>query len=248
MRLRGLIAAYLAAAAASAQGDTVKIDATRDATLFENPIGEVANGAGQYLFAGTTAFGELRRALLQFDVAAAVPAGATINSAVLTLHMSRTAAAAEIVSVHRASAAWGEGASDAPAEEGGGTSAEPGDATWRHRFFPDALWTTAGGDFEPLASDSTVVIANGYYSWGGTGALVADVQSWLDDPSQNHGWAVLGNEQFEQTAKRFDSRENPDAARRPSLMIDFTPIPEPAAAMLMCIAALALPTRMRRSS
>ncbi len=248
MRICGFIAACLAAAAAAAQGDVVKIDASRDATLIENPIGEVANGAGQYLFAGTTAFGEFRRALLQFDIAAAVPAGATINGAVLTLHMSRTAAAAEIVSLHRASAAWGEGASDAPAEEGGGTSAEPGDATWLHRFYADALWTTPGGDFESLASDSTVVIADGYYFWGGAGALVADVQSWLDNPAQNYGWAILGNEQIDQTAKRFDSRENPDAARRPSLTIDFTPIPEPAAAMLMWVVILALPTHVRRSA
>lgn len=245
MHLRMFFAAGLFAAAAAAPGDVVTINASRDATLFENPVGEVANGAGQHFFAGTTAFGELRRALIHFDIAAAIPAGATINAATLTLYMSRTAAAAEIVSLHRTLTAWGEGASDAPAEEGGGTNAEPGDATWLHRFYADALWTTPGGDFEPVASDSAVVIADGFYSWGSTGALIADVQNWLDNPAQNYGWTILGNEEFDQTAKRFDSREHPEPARRPSLTIDFTPIPEPAALMLLSAGILALRTRGR---
>jgi hypothetical protein len=53
--------------------------------------------------------------------------------------------------------------------------------------------------------------------------MVADVQSWLDGPGGNHGWALLGDESIGGTAKRFDSRGNPDPSLRPELLIDYTP-------------------------
>ena len=37
---------------------------------------------------------------------------------------------------------------------------------------------------------------------------MADVQRWLDDPSSNFGWLLLGNESTNRTAKRFDGRQN----------------------------------------
>jgi hypothetical protein len=46
------------------------------------------------------------------------------------------------------------------------------------------------------------------------------VQSWLDEASTNFGWAVVG-EETNQTSKRFDSRENPDATTRPVLTITY---------------------------
>ena len=41
-----------------------------------------------------------------------------------------------------------------------------------------------------------------------SGQMAADVQSWLDTPSQNYGWTVIGNETQIQTTKRFGTREN----------------------------------------
>ena len=39
--------------------------------------------------------------------------------------------------------------------------------------------------------------------------MVADVQSWLDNPATNFGWLVLGDESMMMmTAKRFDTRES----------------------------------------
>ena len=38
--------------------------------------------------------------------------------------------------------------------------------------------------------------------------MVADVQSWLDNPASNFGWLVLGDETAIATAKRFDTRES----------------------------------------
>ena len=56
--------------------------------------------------------------------------------------------------------------------------------------------------------------------------MAADVQSWLDGPSSNFGWLLRGNEEVIHTTKRFDSKENPVVAMRPSLEVTFTPIPD----------------------
>jgi hypothetical protein len=39
----------------------------------------------------------------------------------------------------------------------------------------------------------------------------------------DYGWVVLGNEAALTTTKRFDSKENPLAANRPVLEVDYTP-------------------------
>jgi serine protease len=56
--------------------------------------------------------------------------------------------------------------------------------------------------------------------------MVADVQSWLDNPATNFGWLVLGDESTGTTAKRFDSRESTSP---PVLTIEYT---EPSAITL----------------
>ena len=38
--------------------------------------------------------------------------------------------------------------------------------------------------------------------------MIADVQSWLDNPSTNFGWTILGDESKGQTAKRVNSSES----------------------------------------
>lgn len=53
--------------------------------------------------------------------------------------------------------------------------------------------------------------------------MVSDVQDWLDNPANNFGWLIKGQESVGQTAKRFDSRENPTAANRPLLTIYYSP-------------------------
>jgi hypothetical protein len=52
--------------------------------------------------------------------------------------------------------------------------------------------------------------------------MVTNVQGWLDTPSSNFGWLVLGDETASASAKSFDSRESTMAANRPALTIDYT--------------------------
>jgi len=192
----------------------VHLEPVRDNTLYEDLLGGLSNGAGFHVFAGLTESGGKRRALLAFDVAGAVPAGAQVLGVKLTLHVTRTIAGPETVSVHRALADWGEGTSHAPGQEGGGAPATAGDATWLHASYAGTLWSAPGGDFDPAASATRVIGFTGPQTWKSP-ALVADVQGWLDDPSSNHGWLLLGDEPVggTGTAKRFGSREGPTAFR-----------------------------------
>jgi len=211
---------------AKAPADTVVIEATRDNTLYEDPAGALSNGQGQYVFAGRVGGiggGAKRRALLRFNLAGAIPAGSLIDSATLTLYMSKTPIGDKIVSVHRVTADWGEGASDDTLEEGSGAPSQPGDATWRHTFFPGSFWAAQGGDFEAAASASTTVgLLLGFYTWSSTPQLVADVQMWLDTPASNFGWILIGDESTLATSKRFDSSEYADTTKRPKLTVEFT--------------------------
>jgi len=215
------------AAAASAAAETVSIAPKKDNTIYSES--ENTNGGGQYLFAGTTITNFYRRAIISFDVAGNVPAGSTIQSATLTLHMSRTNTGAQPVMVHlqRCLLAWGEGTVVGPSGEGGGGSPRPGDATWSFNMFNTSRWSVPGGDYSPASSGSTLVAnALTFYSWSSP-QMAQDVQSWLDADETNFGWVVLaeGEGHPPVTAKRFDSRENVTPEFRPVLQIVYSPPP-----------------------
>ena len=74
----------------AARGETVTLTSGRDASLYESS-GTRSNGAGGVIFTGTNSSGSPRRGLLWFDVAAGIPAGATIDSAQLTLTVAGVA-------------------------------------------------------------------------------------------------------------------------------------------------------------
>jgi len=99
-----------------------------------------------------------------------------------------------------------------------------GDATWIHRFYNTTFWAAPGGDFVVTASATTTVgSVVGFYTWGPTAGMVADVQTWLDAPAANFGWLLLGNETTTTTAKRFNTREHSDPTTRPALIVEYVP-------------------------
>jgi len=212
----------LAALAPAVTADVLQLSATQDNTVFSEV--ENSNGAGDHIFAGQNNGNHSRRALLAFDIANQIPAGSTINSVSLRLRCSQTISGSWQVDLNRLLESWGEGASDAIAQEGTGAAAEANDATWNTRFFPGMPWTTPGGEFVSPASASRNVIGdNAFYTWTAAG-MTADVQLWLDQPSTDFGWVLkFANETINQNAKRFDSRTNPTVNFRPRLTVDFTP-------------------------
>lgn len=220
-RLLVITAASLLIAPLAFAQEEVTLEPSKDNTLFQNSAGSLSNGAGEHLFAGTTNGGAIRRAVFAFDLAGAVPEGAEVQSVSLDLNMSRTISGDHTVSVHRLTADWGEADSHAGGEEGGGAEAVEGDATWIHRMFDTEEWASPGGDFDETASATLTVDAVGRYTVS-SAEMADDVRSWLSDPSSNFGWILIGDEDADATAKRFDSREHASAANRPQLTITYT--------------------------
>jgi len=199
----------------------VRLAAAKDNTLYEDATGNTSNGAGSYFFAGMTNNGSIRRGVLSFDLTGSVPGGSTVTNASLELHMSRTATGNQTVSLHRVENSWGEGSSNADANEGGGAPATPNDVTWLHTMYDTQTWLSPGGDYAISPSATTTVGGIGFYTWDTNPNLAGDVQGWIDDPSSNHGWILIGNETQNQTAKRFDSKENTTADFRPELVLEY---------------------------
>lgn len=213
-----------APAAAFAAQQSVSLTASQDTTIFEpSPEGD-CNGSGIRAIFGTTLTNNTRHYLVQFDVAGAVPAGATVTNARLTISVLSVSGQSTFnytQHVHRLTSAWGEGASDAGIPGGRPAPAQPGDATWTHTFFPGSNWTNPGGDFVSLPSG--VFQNNGFgpqhFSSAG---MVADVQDWLDQPTTNHGWLLRESLGTPGSAILFSSREDPFVQSVPSLLIEYT--------------------------
>jgi len=225
LRTTALCAVLSLPCAALAGSTTVTLEPSEDNSLFEDAGGALSNGAGIYLFAGRTlqagqGLPDGRRALLRFDVDSAVPAGSTILNATLTITVHRTLVGGTDMTLHRVTASWGEGTSNATGQEGRGAPASAGDATWLHTFFSTNFWGSAGGDFEASPSATQTVGFGGAYAFSST-QLEADVQDMLDDPAGNFGWILIGDETTTPTAKQIVSREHPTAADRPRLEIEY---------------------------
>ena len=236
MQGRGITCAMLAMALfafanTELRADVAERPAILDTTLYEDANGRLGNGAGQYLFVGRT-WDEngidklLRRALVKFDLGG-VPRGSTIDSASfsITINQVPPAASSAIISLHTVTRTWGEGASNAPGAEGRGSMAQVNDATWLHRFHDSEVWDSPGGDFVPEAVASEPISGSPQsVTFATSPQLVAAVQAWVDNPSANHGWALLGDEVLPKNARRILSREYPGPGN-PLLTIEFTPAP-----------------------
>ncbi len=238
-----MFAALVAAAGCtiSAHGVVVSLVPSLDNSIYSES--ESSNALGG-LFTGRTAGVGIRRALLEFDIAASIPAGATIDSVVLTLSQIKIGpAGSAIFELHPVLAAWGEGTSSGT---GSGGPATPGDATWNSRLFGTATWATSGGDFSATVATASFGTAITTYSFASTSGMVSNVQAWLHGPSTNFGWIIKAANETVTTAREFGSGEGVPA-EQPTLTVTYT-VPEPGTAGLIGVAALFAATRRARSS
>ncbi len=213
-----LLAFTLALFPSTALPTTVALVASKDNSIFANNV-DNSNGGGAGIFVGTTnstQSNSVRRGLIEFNIATALPTGATVTEVNLTMYLGQASVASGIrtIDLHRLTADWGEGTvgSDTTSIAGTGTGfpASEGDATWNQRFFQQTNWTAPGaeGDYISTISASADVgtSLDTSYTWLSTPTLVADVQGWLDQPSTNAGWILIDHvENVQQTVKGFYS-------------------------------------------
>jgi hypothetical protein len=248
-----VLAAWLVFDARAYGSTSVTLAPSKDTTLFEDTPSrpDFSNGQGIFLFAGKTgAFDgmHLRRGLIAFDLAAAIPPQAVISSVTFTMVVTRANpdAGASTISLYAVNANWGEGGSDSGDPGGTGAPAQDGDATWRYRVYPTTTWNAPGGDFRAVPSATAALSGDyGTYSWIG-GSLVGDVQAWVSNPSSNFGWLIEGDETMAASVRRFDTREND--YEPPGLTVVYQVIPEPGPCALSAIAGmLTFVTRRRQT-
>jgi len=208
-----------------AEEQTRQIESSKDATLIEDPKGALANSEGETIFVGRTGQPELskRRGLIGFDFTGAIPPRSRIVSVTLTMTVELAANGDQpsTLNMYRVTRSWKESASVAQGGRGAATVA--GDPTWIHSVYPNQRWARAGGDYVRAASGKAEVRGQGVYTWNSTPKLVADVQSWVNSPSRNFGWIIIGDESKAATAKVFHSSEHADAPTRPQLTVVFRP-------------------------
>ncbi len=209
------------ATALSLFSQTVEVEVTPDMdnTIFIDS--DLSNGLGEFIFAGTTNKNVKKRALVKFDLTEAVPEGIAVDSVVLTLVPDKVKPGDTEVKMHRLTTEWGEGTSKSVGGDGKGGPATKDDATWNFSKFSTDRWIKKGGDFANETSASNAV-SLGTDAVFRSALLTLDVNFWLEDPSKNFGWIIIGDESQTATSVKFSSKDHKIIEQWPVLKLYYT--------------------------
>ena len=207
-----------------------EIPASKDTTLYQSSTGS-SNGLGESFWTSAGTGADAVHALLAFDIAASVPAGATIVDASLELSVLSTSGATpsfRLFPVTRdPSFAWVEGNANAAGDESAPPAALNGAATWSHRQWhvsnPQAPWATPGGDGVLPSLRNLTVTQTGLLVIESAN-LLENVRTLHTDPAAFDGMQVFPLS----GAIRFASAEHPTTSLRPKLFVEyFVPVTTP---------------------
>jgi hypothetical protein len=240
-----------------ASADIVTIPASQDATLFGASTANNNSSSGPGMFVGSDGMSRPKRGLIEFNIPAFIPAGATITGASLSLVLGQVAGAdatPRTIGLFDVTTNWASGTNGTtgfPGSGFGGTgqgfAPNIGDATWDFSKFDTIPWNTpgGGGDFVSTESAATVVSQdlNTPYVWGSTAQMVADVQGWLDGALPNFGWLLKNDSEGSPTTFRafYTSEgaiEQDRAQFAPLLTVDFAvggTVPEPSTWVMLLL-------------
>ena len=160
-------------------------------------------------------------------------------------------------------------------QPGRGRAAENGDATWYQTVYDSGAdnpptflgsadsryWTAEGalGDaaytpgFAPAGSVADVRYLDeslNQYTWTfdqPTDQMLIDIQSWIDNPGDNLGWVLVGQEGLTSSKRGFASRDHDNVDWWPTLTVWYTQaaVPEPSSWLLALVGAALLAVRLR---
>ncbi|MCP5093087.1 MAG: DNRLRE domain-containing protein, partial [Gammaproteobacteria bacterium] len=168
-----------------------------DAEIFEqSPNSNYGSSAETWV---SSAASDTTRSLLRFNMGA-LPTGARIQSANLSLKRWTGSGSDQPVSAHRIRNSWSEDS-----------------VTWNKRE-SGTNWDTAGGDFDNRAVSTTPVgPANDRYTWN----ITPLVQGWVDGSYPNYGVALVAAVDG-MPGEQFHTSDDADPSRWPSLSTTYT--------------------------
>jgi hypothetical protein len=210
---------------------TIAVTPPSDDTFINSINPSNNNGGSTSIFTGTDGVGGAMRGLVRFELPASLQGRATVTSVQLRLTIQAlgngTAGTPAVLSLQAVTEPWvqGNGAGSSP---GGFTVGQAcggavTGATWNQaNCTTSTSWTTPGATVSATVSGSANTNGLGVgaaVTWSAAG-MNADVQSWLDAPSGNHGWRIASStEGTPGAAQRFFSSES--GASGPSLSITY---------------------------
>lgn len=140
---------------------------------------------------------DTRDGVVRFDISA-IPSGATVTSATLTLVATAVGSASSVKNygAHRILADWVEGT-----------------VTW------NTPGSTSGTHFASSPTQTIAVSTTGSYSWN----VTSDVASFVAGSAVNYGWRVIWSSNTSGTSKQVDfgSKENITVSSRPVLSVTY---------------------------
>lgn len=274
LRAKSIIAqaaiGLLLAGGSAVRAGVIDIPESADAGLF---AGGGANNslATPGIYVGVDAKGNVKRGLIEFNVASSLPAGSIITGVTLQMAVGIVAGSegspviddgpVQTISLYNENQQWGA-PSNVPGAAyfdsyGNGIAAQTGDATWNNAATPGTAWNVApGGNWTSSSvdlADAQVPGTKGYIVTWSSAALAAEVQNWLDNPSSNDGLLVKDQDETTLTTFRgFYSEQGAenygDMTLAPELEVTYTsPVPEPATLSLLVV-GLPVVLRRRRSA
>jgi hypothetical protein len=259
------------------RADTVDLPAYQNAGIFGTTSDASNSLADPGMYVGTDSQGNPKRGLIEFNIAGNVPAGATITGVQLDLTVGSTAGSSGsgitplsnsvTIGLFDVPQAWGQTTNIMGATSfsgnGHGAAAANGDATWNDAFYSSTsptAWTTAGGDWTAGSTDLANASGTGavtLMTWSSS-LMVADVQNWLNTPSDNNGWLLKNSNETTtkdylafwsaQGATAYNNANPNSPVAAPELVVTYTPVPEPSTVLLLaCAAPMLLARRSRRA-
>lgn len=251
-------ATMLLVSAGSGQAATMTFTATGDNTILNGGLAGQNFGNFNPISSGTVS-SLTQRSILRFDVSALDGLYTSIDSITLrgffaddTNPNAGTAMVqTDVHAITAANRAWIEGNSAG--------AAALGESTWNNRAHSSTPWagsaglSTAGTDFDgtvlasftiDLSNRPAVGTAIDFNFTGSSAALTALIDAWLvdnvDNSQANPGLLLRDPSPTFNTLRNrlaLQSTEDANAALHPQLIVNFTPVPEPAT-WVLCVALL----------
>ncbi len=186
---------------------TVEFSSKADSNLYKGSAG-TNYGSDSSIWVQTWFYFYHRRGIISFDLST-IPSDAVVKSAVLTLYLVNTHGTERNYGLYKTQ--------QIPARD-----FVEGQVSWNN-YKSGKTWTNPGGDMELIATEIKKA-----GSWPGTPYavtfnVIADVQNFVLDSSQNFGW-IIKDENEGGTAQyyvQFASKEHGTAAYRPVLQVEY---------------------------